>query len=217
MPKTKGCSFLDHASMQYTVRWQRDRQRFNVSSSFCSHSLVECCCGCCVYWIFILTFRPNFIFVILHVGLSAWVFAVKYNIDSNTKLNFMTLRCFMMILNGILKSFSISLMSLSFWLITFDWRTVIDFFSLISLILNSLILTVHCFVAWVFRLLLKIYFVLRPSLISCSVTDDVTRRWLHSWAWSICRIGFGFESETGFSIGMYVKQTVSIQLVSMES
>jgi len=29
--------------------------------------------------------------------------------------------------------------------------------------------------------------------------------------------GFGFESETGFSIGMYVKQTVSIQPVSMDS
>ena len=29
--------------------------------------------------------------------------------------------------------------------------------------------------------------------------------------------GFGFESETGFSFGMYVKQTVSIQPVSMDS
>jgi len=27
--------------------------------------------------------------------------------------------------------------------------------------------------------------------------------------------GFGFESETGFSFGMYVKQTVSIQPVSI--
>ena len=29
--------------------------------------------------------------------------------------------------------------------------------------------------------------------------------------------GFCFESETGFSFGMYVKQTVSIQPVSMDS
>jgi len=29
--------------------------------------------------------------------------------------------------------------------------------------------------------------------------------------------GFGFESETGFSFGMYVKQTISIQPVSMDS
>ena len=29
--------------------------------------------------------------------------------------------------------------------------------------------------------------------------------------------GFGFESETGFSFGMYVKQTILIQPVSMDS
>jgi len=29
--------------------------------------------------------------------------------------------------------------------------------------------------------------------------------------------GFGFKSETGFSFGMYVKQTVSIQPVYMDS
>ena len=50
---------------------------------------------------------------------------------------------------------------------------------------------------------------LKPKLEAVSVSTNGSRFFVEP--------DFGFESETGFSFGIYVKQTVSIQPLSMDS